>query len=161
MATLVTSGRAGLAASVASRNIFLGIGAGDTAWDTNGVPSEQVSSTGLLSAIGYRKSTQVDFVTADAGGAISLPSGNYDVSATQTNLLYLKFQLEFSDANTASIRETGIFLDATVDASLPAGQMFFNAADVTDSGTLYLIEHIPTVIRTPATRESFEFVLTF
>ena len=161
MATLVTTGRAGLAASVASRNIFLGIGSGDAAWDSNGVPSEQVSSTGLLAPIGYRKSTQVEFVTSDAGGQISLPSGNYSISASQTNLLYLKFQLEFTDASTASIRETGIFLDATVDPALPSGQMFFDAAQVNDAGTLYLIEHISTVIRTPATRESFEFVLTF
>lgn len=160
MATLVTSGRAGLAASVKARDIYLGIGSGQTSWDSS-LPAETTASTDLETAIGYRKSTQKDFVTVDANGSITLPSGNYTVSSSETNLLYIKFQLQFEDANTSTIRETGIFLDATVDASLPSGQMFFTASEVTDTGTLYLIEHIASVIRTPATRESFEFVLTF
>ena len=160
MATLVTSGRAGLAASVKARNIFLGIGSGQTSWDSS-LPSEATSSTSLNNPIGYRKSTQADFVTTDANGAITLPSRNYTVSSSETNLLYIKFQLQFEDANTSTIRETGIFLDTVVDSSLPSGQMFFTSGDVTSTGTLYLIEHIASVIRTPATRESFEFVLTF
>lgn len=162
MATLVTTGRAGLAASVAARNIFLGIGAGQTAWDANGVDPENIGSTALYDAIGYRKSAQVDFVVSAAQGAISLPSGRYDVSSSQTNLLYCKFTLDFTDASTSTIRETGIFLDVQTASGLPAGQMFFDAStEVTDSGTLYLIEHVSSIIRTPATRETFEFVLTF
>ena len=161
MATLVTTGRAGLAASVAARDIYLGIGAGATSWDTNGVPAENITSTGLLDPIGYRKSAQVDFVLPAAQGAISLPSGRYDVSASQTNYLYLRFTLDFTDASTSTIRETGIFLDTQTTASLPAGQMFFPDTDVTDDGTLYLLEHVASIIRTPATRETFEFVLTF
>jgi hypothetical protein len=47
----VTSGRAGLAASVKARNIFLGIGAGQTAWDANGVDPENINSTTLYDAI--------------------------------------------------------------------------------------------------------------
>ena len=162
MATLVTTGRAGLAASVAARNIFLGIGAGQTSWDANGVDPENIGSTALYAPIGYRKSAQVDFVVSAAQGAISLPSGRYDVSSSQTNLLYCKFTLDFADASTSTIRETGIFLDVQTGTGLPAGQMFFDAnTEVTSSGTLYLIEHVSSIIRTPATRETFEFVLTF
>ena len=143
MATLVTTGRAGLAASVAARNIFLGIGAGQTAWDANGVDPENIGSTALYDAIGYRKSAQVDFVVSAAQGAISLPSGRYDVSSSQTNLLYCKFTLDFTDASTSAIRETGIFLDVQTASGLPAGQMFFDAStEVTDSGTLYLLSLI-------------------
>lgn len=161
MATLTTSGRAGLAASVAARNIFLGVGAGDASWDANGTPPENISSSALASPIGFRKAAQVNFVAPAAEGAISLPSGRYDVSETQTNYLYLRFTLDFENASTATIRETGILLDTVVDAQLPAGQMFFSAAEVTDPGTLYLLEHVAAIIRTPATRETFEFVLTF
>jgi len=162
LATLVTTGRAGLAASVKARNIFLGIGAGQTAWDANGVDPENIASTGLYSAIGYRKAAQVEFVTSAAAGAISLPSGRYDVSSADTNLLYCKFTLDFADASTSTIRETGIFLDVITGSGLPAGQMFFDAAtEVTSPGTLYLLEHLSSIIRTPATRETFEFVLTF
>lgn len=162
MATLVTTGRAGLAASVAARNIFLGIGSGLTSWDANGVDPENIASTALQNPIGYRKAAQVDYVSSAAQGAISLPSGRYDVSASQTNLLYCKFTLDFVDASTATIRETGIFLDVITGSGLPSGQMFFDAGtEVTSPGTLYLLEHVASIIRTPATRETFEFVLTF
>lgn len=161
MATLVTTGRAGLAASVAARNIFLGIGGGSSTWDANGTPPESISSAALLAPIGYRKAAQVSFATPAAQGAITLPNGRYDVSATPTNHLYLRFTLDFEDVSTATIRETGVFLDTATQAGLPVGQMFFTAAQVTNPGTLYLLEHVAAIIRTPATRETFEFVLTF
>ena len=101
-------------------------------------------------------------MTSATNGAISLPSGRYDVSASQTNLLYLKFTLDFADASSSTIRETGIFLDVATNAGLPAGQQFFDAqTEVSSSGTLYLLEHVAAIIRTAATRETFEFVLTF
>lgn len=161
MATLVTTGRAGLAASVAARDIYLGVGAGDAAWDSAGTPPENITSAALMAPVGYRKAAQVSFVVPDAAGSISLPTGRYEVSATQTNYLYLRFTLDFEDVSTATIRETGIFLDTVTDPALPAGQMFFLPGEVTEDGTLYLLEHVAAIIRTPATRETFEFVLTF
>jgi hypothetical protein len=161
MATLTTSGRAGLAASVAARNIFLGLGSGSASWDSAGTPPESISSAALAAPVGFRKAAQVSFVLPAAQGAIVLPSGRYDISQGQTNYLYLRFTLDFENASTATIRETGILLDTVVNAGLPAGQMFFTANEVTAPGTLYLLEHVPAIIRTPATRETFEFVLTF
>lgn len=161
MATLTQDGRAGLAASVKARQIYLGVGQGDSAWDANGTPLEQTTSSALLDPVGYRLTTQKDFVVADANGGISLPSGRYTVSASQTNLLYLRFSLDFENASTATIRETGIFLDLQTIPGLPAGQEFFTPLEVQDQGTLYLIEHVAAIIRTAATRETFEFVLQF
>lgn len=161
MATLTQDGRAGLAASVKARNIFLGIGSGAASWDSDGAPDESTSSSALLTPVGYRLVTQKDFVVPAEQGSISLPSGRYDVSLSQTNRLYVRFTLDFEDAPGATIRETGIFLDPTAAAGLPVGQQFFTAAQMTDSGTLYLIEHIAPIIRTAATRETFEFVLQF
>lgn len=161
MATLTTTGRAGLAASVAAREIYLGLGSGSVSWDANGTPPESIESAALAAALGYRQAAQVSFVVPDAQGGIVLPSGRYEISATQTNHLYLRFTLDFEDISSGTIRETAVFLDTEVAAGLPAGQLFFEAEDVTDPGTLYLIEHVPAIIRTPATRETFEFVLTF
>lgn len=161
MATLVTSGRAGLAASVASQDIFLGLGAGNPLWDVDGTPSEDIADTALLATIGYRKTAQVDFATADPAGSIVLPTGRYNISATQSNHLYLRFALDFADASTATIRQTGLFLGTTPNAGLPVGQMFFLPTEIADPGTLYLLEHVTPINRTPATRETFEFVLTF
>ena len=114
-----------------------------------------------MDPVGYRKAAQVSFVAPDAAGSISLPAGRYEISVEQTNYLYLRFTLDFEDASTATIRETGIFLDTLTDPLLPAGQMFFLPGEVTAPGTLYLLEHVAAIIRTPATRETFEFVLTF
>lgn len=161
MATLVTTGRAGLAASVAARDIFLGVGAGNPTWDSTATPPENITSSALMAPVGYRKAAQVSFVLPNAAGSISLPTGRYEVSATQTNYLYLRFTLDFEDVSTATIRETGIFLDTVTEAGLPSGQMFFLPGQVDDPGTLYLLEHVAAIIRTPATRETFEFVLTF
>jgi hypothetical protein len=161
MATLTTSGRAGLAASVAARNIFLGLGAGSASWDAEGTPPEAITTSALVAPVGFRKAAQVSFVLPATEGGIVLPSGRYDLSAAQTNYLYLRFTLDFENASTATIRETGILLDTVVNAGLPVGQMFFGADEVTNPGTLYLLEHVPAIIRTPATRETFEFVLTF
>lgn len=161
MATLVTTGRAGLAASVAARSIFLGVGAGSSSWDASGTPPEDINTAALMAPVGYRKAAQVSFVTPNTQGGIVLPSGRYEVSQSQTNYLYLRFTLDFENASTATIRETGILLDTVVATGLPVGQMFFTPAQVTNPGTLYLLEHVPAIIRTPATRETFEFVLTF
>ena len=153
MATLVTSGRAGLAASVKARNIFLGIGAGQTAWDANGVDPENINSTTLYDAIGYRKAAQVDFVTSAAQGAISLPSGRYDVRRlTQTCSIASSRWILQMPAHQPS-GKLAFSWTLSPGASLPAGQMFFDAAtEVTSSGTLYLLEHVSSIIRTPATR---------
>jgi len=161
MATLVTSGRAGLAASVASQDIFLGLGAGNSSWDVDGTPAEDIADTALIATIGYRKTAQVDFATADPAGSIVLPTGRYNISPTQTNHLYMRFSLDFADASTATIRQTGLFLGTTPNGGLPVGQMFFLPTEIADPGTLYLLEHVTAINRTPATRETFEFVLTF
>ena len=115
----------------------------------------------MLAAIGYRKTAQLDFATTDPAGSIVLPTGRYNISATQTNHLYLRFALDFTDASTATIRQTGLFLGTTPNAGLPVGQMFFLPTEIADPGTLYLLEHVTAINRTPATRETFEFVLTF
>ena len=161
MATLTTSGRAGLAASVKDRSIYIGIGSGQSAWDGGNTPAESTTSTALTTAVGYRLTSQKDFVVADVAGSISLPSGRFEISATQTNQLYLRFTLDFADASSDTIRETAVFLDSTPNTGLPAGQVFFEPGDMNDVGSLYLIEHVPAIIRTSATRETFEFVLTF
>ena len=62
MATLVTTGRAGLAASVAARNIFLGIGSGLASWDSNGVDWMRWDSLGFAwDSLGIRSYKWIDF----------------------------------------------------------------------------------------------------
>lgn len=160
MATLVTSGRSAIAASIKSRSIFMGWGSGNAAWDNVLVP-EDVSKSALLNPIGYRKLTESSYCVPDAQGGIVVPTGRFSVTQNPTNNLYLRFTFDFGDSSAAQIRETGIFIDTVVAAGLPAGQMYFSPAQVTNPGTMLLAENIARINRTPATRESFEFVVTF
>lgn len=160
MATLVTSGRTAVTAAVKARTIFMGWGSGEAAWDTVLVP-EAVSKSALIAPVGYRKLTESSFVAADAAGGIVVPNGRFSVSATPTNNLYLRFTFDFEDSTAASIREIAVFIDTQVAAGLPVGQMYFSPAQITNPGTMLLAENIVKINRTPATRESFEFVVTF
>jgi FkbM family methyltransferase len=54
-----------------------------------------------------------------------------------------------------------IFINGETDGELPPEQEYFLPNQVTDPGILLLIEHEPAMIRTPAVRESFSFVVTF
>jgi hypothetical protein len=55
----------------------------------------------------------------------------------------------------------GLFINSKTDGELPEGQEYFLPNQVIDPGILLLIEHEPAMIRTPAVRESFAFVVTF
>lgn len=160
MATLVTSGRTAIAASVKARTIFMGWGSGNASWDTVLIP-EDTSKTALLNPVGYRKLTESAYCQPDAGGGIIVPTGRFSISATPTNHLYLRFTFDFEDSPSASIRETAVFVDTVTAAGLPAGQMYFPPAQVTNPGTMLLAENIAKINRTAATRETFEFVVTF
>lgn len=160
MATLVNSGRAAIAASIKDRLILMGWGTGNAAWDNTPV-AETVDKTVLVAPAGYRKATEKSFVSPDPAGAIVVPTGRFSLSANPTNHLYLRFTFDFEDSSSAAIRETGVFIDAVLQGGLPPGQMFFSVAEVTNPGIMLLAENVAKITRTPATRESFEFVVTF
>jgi hypothetical protein len=160
MATLVTSGRTAIADSIRDGALFMGWGAGLVAWDTAFV-TEDSSKTQLVTPVGYRKLTESAFCTPNANGTIVVPTGNFNVSQTPTNHLYLRFTFDFDDAPTAQIRETAVFLGTVTDPALPLGQMYFSPAQVTNPGTMLVAENVPRINRTAATRETFEFVVTF
>lgn len=159
MAVLTTSGRAALAIAVASQQLHLAWGTGDPSWDSS-TPSEQISATGLLSEVGRRGLPLIQYVNQDPDGAISLPSGRWGISGTPTNNLYMRFAFDYTDGSTAVIRELGIFIGTQPVNGLPAGQVYFVPAQLANPGTLLAIQHIPKILRSPATRQSFEFVLT-
>ena len=124
-------------------------------------PTEATSSAALANEVGRRIATQVDFCTPNnASGSIVVPTGRFDVSSTPTNNLYMRFVYDFADAAGEVIREQAVYIDTVTDASLPSGQTYFDATDVTTQGTLLVIQHSPAITRLSSTRETFEFVIT-
>ena len=160
MAILTNSGRVVMAESVKARPIHLAWGSGDPAWDATPEP-ESTEDTALVAEIGRRLATSVRFCEPDDMGEIVVPTGRFREVATPTRHLFIKFNFDFTDAPTASIREVAVFVGTVTNPALPPGQMYFEPADVTDDGTLLVIERTPKFDRSPSVRQAFEFVVTF
>lgn len=160
MAILTNSGRVAMAQSVKAQAIHLAWGSGSAVWDTTPVP-ESIAATALLAEIGRRAATYVQYCEPDEAGAIIVPTGRFTESATPTKHLYMRFAFDFTDAPTATIRELAVFVGTKIVAGLPVGQMYFEPNQVTDPGTLLVIEHIAKFERSASMRQTFEFVITF
>ena len=159
-AILTTSGRIAIATAIKARIAHLAWGSGDAGWG-NTPPSPSASSSALLAEVGRRKATLVDYCAPAVSGAISVPEGRFDISATPTNNLYFKFHFEFEEGVGSTIRETAIFLDTVLAAGVPSGQFYLTPAQVGQPGTMLVIERRAPIIREITTRQMFEFVVTF
>lgn len=160
MAILTNSGRVAMAESVMVRPIHLAWGSGDPDWDTTPVP-ENIGDYALVNEVGRRLVSVVRYCTPDANGEIVVPTGRFSESAVPTKHLYMRFNFDFFDAPTASIREVGVFIGTQTDPDLPPGQMYFEPTDIVSPGTLLVIERTDKFDRSASVRQSFEFVVTF
>ena len=170
MAILTASGRTAIAQSIAAQPIHFAWGTGAASWAT-ATPQENINAVGLTTEVGRRVATGVQYVTPDSTGDVIVPvfndaAGNavtkrFALSAVPTPHLYMRFNFDFSDAPSSTIRELAIFVGTVVAAGLPAGQRYFTPAQLSDPGTMLALEHLPeAIIRSPNSRQSFEFVLT-
>ena len=159
MAILTNTGRSELVRAIFQQPIYMAWGRADGLWQEP--PAEPIDSTALQDAVGFRKATQVSYCEPDDNGAIEVSSGKFALTANQTRHLYLQFRYDFADALGETIREIGVFLGSQVQAGLPAGQVYFPKAQVTDDGSLLLLENYRPLVRDEGVRESFDFVVTF
>ncbi len=159
MAILTISGRTAIAIALRSQAMHLAWGSGDPAWDAARVV-ESVQATALTAEVGRRQLDEAAYCRADPTGEIIVPSGRFRRSETPTNNLYVRAGFDFPDAAAATIREVAVFTGTAVKPGLPPGQRYFTPAEIDEPGTLLCIEHITTIIRSPAVRQSFEFVIT-
>lgn len=159
MPILTKSGRVVIAESIQIRPVHVAWGTGDGAWVSP--PSEDGEATELISEVGRRTADLVQFVTPDEAGTIVLPTGNFSVSETPTNHLYIKARFTFSDASSSVIREVSAFVGTEPVAGLPAGQRYFTPSEIADPGRMLHLENIQPIFRSPAIEETFEIVVTF
>ncbi|GHT98177.1 hypothetical protein FACS1894126_3360 [Alphaproteobacteria bacterium] len=160
MAILTQSGRAAIAQSVKDQVIHIALGQGDADSDDS-IGSEDPMQTTLKSEVGRRIVDGVVFCVGDDEGELVTPTGRFSASEEPTNNLYIETTYDFEDASDHTIRELGLFVGTKTDPDLPVGQKYFLPADIIDPGILLLLEHSVPLIRTPATREKFCFVVTF
>ena len=142
MAILTFSGRAAIIQYLQSCPLYLAIGSGDPDWGSVPDPPDY-EAIGLINEVGRKKLTQAFFVNEDDNGEIQMPGGrNYSQSVTPTRHLFLRFLFNYGEGVNTLIREVGIFINTKVKAGLPATQTFFTPDQLTDPGTLLLLENI-------------------
>lgn len=160
MSILTQSGRVAIAESLALRPVHVAWGTGDANWTTP--PTEPAGATALLNEIGRRIATEVGYVTPSQTGEITLPNGDrYTRSVNPTNNLLVVCNFDFTDAQSAQIREIGIFVGTQVNTGLPAGQQYFTPSQIANQGRLIHLEYIAPIFRSPAVREYITTVITF
>lgn len=172
LATLTKSGRAGIAAAIAARPLHLAWGIGLEEWDAlddEALPS-LVEREALFNEIGRRVSSWTGFAEPDDEGGIVVPVGTlpdgsvetarYRQCAEPAPYLFFRVNYDYADASNAVIRELGIFMDTETLPELPAGQMYFSPAELKAPGRLLAAQILrPSILRSPAVRQTIEFVL--
>lgn len=138
--------------------IHLAWGSGATAWDATPVP-EPDDATALAAEIGRHSLSEWRYCTPDPAGNIVVPDGRFADSATPTNYLFMRFNYDYDDASSATIREVGIFVGTKTDPTLPPGQSYFEGAQITAPGRLLMLERFAKFPRSSASRQAFEFVV--
>ena len=160
MAVLTKSGRSAIASSIKSQKIHLAWGEGQ-AVPADNYDVEDVLATALIKEVGRRVVDEVLFVEGDDNGELITPTGRFKAVNYPTNNLFMRFTFDFENASNKTIRELGVFIGTETKKDLPIGQLYFEPQDIANPGILLLLENTVPLVRTPATRESFSFVITF
>ena len=126
-----------------------------------GRASEETGAQALMAEIGRRVVEERHFVEPDPEGEIVVPTGRFRVVAGPSNLLFLRVRFDFGDAAGTTVREQALFVGTELVPDLPPGQRYVPPEAVMDPGILLVLQHAAPIVRHAATRETFEFVVTF
>ncbi|WP_316201626.1 MULTISPECIES: hypothetical protein [unclassified Bradyrhizobium] len=125
-----------------------------------GTTSLGSGDTVLVSEIGRRIASTVEFVVPDPNGNLYTPGGErWSVSTGATRYLYVATQFDFLEASTETIREVGIFVDSVRAAGVPEGQLYLTPEEVAEPGYLLLLDRFAGIPRSPSSRQGFSYVL--
>lgn len=171
MAVFTQSGRVVLAQALFDMPLFLAMGEGDPEWDSLSpptTPEEQAIRdaaltvlTDLVSKVGITRTREKFFVKPDNAGTILIGDGSaYSQSQTPTAYVFVRFQLDLPDAAETTLRETGVFVGTQPVGTVPAGQMYIPAADVTSFGTMIEVDRFAPIVRDGSIGQTFSFILT-
>jgi hypothetical protein len=158
---LVEKGHIKLAKEMFDEDFRLGWGTLPTAdeWGNN-PPAEDLDATELVAEVGRIKTQTKNYVLPDDNGLIEIDGIKWAVSTEPTKYVYMKFVFE-QDMNSAdTIYQLGIFSDTVPEAGKET-EDYLLPTEIDNVGELLLLENQPAVYRNSATREIFEYVITF
>jgi hypothetical protein len=129
------------------------------AW-TDDPPAEDLTETTLIEEVGRIKSQVNEYDTPEAAGVIEVDGINWSISTEPTKYIYLKFQFDQTHNSSDFIHQLGLFTDTIVQAG-DEDLEYVQPTSITDIGKMILLENQPVLIRNSATKEAYEFVITF
>jgi len=123
---------------------YIAWGIGDGAWTS--APEPDQTATTLVGHLGHFKAT-AQFVVPDVAGVLISANGDkWTVSGSPTRFIFVSSDYDYTDEDTAVIREIAIYTDAT-----PAGghesDNYLPVANLSVLGQLWTIENIAPLTR--------------
>lgn len=168
MSVMPTSGHVAIAELIKAQPLHVAWGPGDGSWVTP--PAEDINDTSLVAELGRRTAGSVVYVEPFTGTPddedptyINVPGkGYFVVSDVPTKYLLVMAQFQFSEEPTATIRQTGVFMDTQVIAGLPPGQRYFTPDQIESPGRMLQLQNLPEPIpRDSEYRTRFTHLLEF
>lgn len=118
--------------------------------------------TTLLNEVGRRKVTMKSFVVEDPlTGDIVANGTRWRRVETPTRHIYLMFSFDATDAVDTSIYQVGIYIGTQVDPTTPPGLYYYLPSQITENGSMYMVENLEPFPRNIGKREIFEYVITY
>ncbi|KAB0538197.1 hypothetical protein HNQ68_001974 [Pseudochrobactrum saccharolyticum] len=171
MPVFTQNGRVFLARALYDSVMFLAVGQGDAAWDNLPPPAnaeeqmqldaEMSAQTGLVAQVGVTRLREKYYVKPDPAGTIIMADGAaYSKSVDPTAHVFVRFQLDLSDAVGTTLREAGIMIGTAFAAGVPEGQMFMPNTEITNIGTMIQVDRFQPIVRDGSISQSLTFVIT-
>jgi len=158
---LTEIGHISLAEMMYSKEFWLAWGtlADDMKWAGDPI-TEDINSQELFEEVGRIKNLVKEYVVLDSNGIIEIDNLKWTISNTRTKYIYLKFTFDQNHNSTDEIFQLGIFTDTVPSAGFE-NENYLQPSNIDDIGNLLELENQPILYRNSATRETYEFVITF
>lgn len=130
-----------------------------TDWGNNPDP-EDLESTELILEVGRIVSQVKEYVVQDVNGVLLIDGIKWSVSVEPTKFVYLKFVFEQDMNSSDAIYQLGLFTN-TIPSTGHESDDYLQPVNIDNIGEIVLLENQPVVYRNSATREIFEYVITF
>lgn len=158
---LTEVGHKTLAESMFAKEFFLAWGdlPIGTEWDRT-PPTEDINADRLIQEVGRVKALVKEYVVPNDSGVINVDGLKWAISGIPTKYIYLKFEFEQTMNSDSAIYQLGLFTDVVPVAGKEL-ETYLLPGDIDFEGNILLTENQAVVYRNSATREVFEFVITF
>lgn len=110
---------------------------------------------------GRRLVTLQTYAVEDPHGSIIANGTKWSSTATPTRNMYLQFRFDADDAPTDIIYQLAIVMGTTPAAGVAPDKEYLLPSEIGNAGILFMAENVVPFARNPATREMFEYVITF